>query len=190
MPEEYGPLDPSNQAATYPIQISPQRDTFYPSQSITVGEEAPYTTRQEGREDTSEIEAIVTTGLPPIHKKTLDHIFFLLRPILAPIIRENEKLRDDIRLLIGEMRKQYMFDDTPVNISANVGYEVNYLNHRLLYIIAQQPVTIVVAGNTFVLTPGVYSPLNYARGTRVYGSGVSDQNPVSVTVRACDTPML
>jgi hypothetical protein len=190
MVQEYGPKDPSNQAATYPIRLSPQRDTFYPTQSIDVDHSSHQSELYEGREDTSEIEALVNTGLPPIHKKTLDHIFFLLRPILAPILRENEKLRDDIRLLIAEMRKQYMFDDTPVNISANVGYEVNYLNHRLLYILAQQPVTIVVAGNTFVLTPGVYSPLNYARGTRVYGSGVSDQNPVSVTIRACDTPML
>lgn len=187
MPQEYGTLDPSNQAATYPQRISPERDTF--GSDNWVGHDDPHTELYEGKEERSEIEALVKDGLPPIHKKALEHVFFLFRPFIAPILRANDKLRDDIRMLVGEMRKQYMFDDTPANISTNVGYEVNYLNHRLLYILTQQPLTIVVAGNAIPLTVGVWYPLTYPRGTRIFASGISDQNPVSVMVRACDEPL-
>ena len=187
MPQEYGPLDPSNQAATYPQRISPDRIEFG-GEALT-RHDNNQVELYEGKEERSEIEDIVHTGLPPIHKKTLEHVFFLFRPFIDPLLKENEKLRNDIRMLVGEMRKQYMFDDTPVNISTNVGYEVNYLNHRLLYALAQQPVTLLVAGNSITLTPGLWTLLSYPRGTRIFASGVSDQNPVSIMIRACDEAM-
>lgn len=119
-----------------------------------------------------------------------EHVALLLKPLLEPLVKESERLRADLHILVDDIYKGRVFDDTPVLISANVAYEVNYHERRFLYVFTSQTVTLTLStGNTVIATVNNWTPINFPKGTKLTAASIPDTAPLMITVRACDYPI-
>lgn len=133
-----------------------------------------------------------TLGTVHIKKPSFERVFFLLRPLLKPVQEQFNRVEQQIAELVKLLTMERVFIDKLAIISSNAAYEVNFLGHKFLYLYTTQPLTLVITPGSQTIAAGasVWTPLVFPAGTKITASGVSDQNPVGVTIRACDVPMV
>lgn len=136
----------------------------------------------------SDVENVL--GSVHISKPSIQHVFFLLRPILKPILEQFNKLERELHELVNAMKIERTFLDNRAALSTNVGYTCDYRGRKFLYLYTSQTLTLGLSGGG-AITAGanVWTPLTFPTGTIITASGISDANPVGVTVRACDAQM-
>ena len=131
-------------------------------------------------------------GSVHLSKATVSHVMWLLRPLVKPVLEQINRTEQKLQALVNDLAKSRVFDDTRVAISANVGYQVDYLNRKYLYIMTSNPNFPILQVNGVSVTPGiepnVWYPLHYPRGSTITVAGQSDASPITFTVRACDEP--
>ncbi len=134
------------------------------------------------------VEQLVEHDQPPPAQLDPEHVAFLLKPLLEPLVLESAKLRHEMRLLLEDLKKARDFIDTPASLSANIGYTLNYYDRKLLFVFSTQAVTLnLSSGGTISLTANAWTPINFMRGTILTAPSVNDATPVSLIFRACDT---
>lgn len=135
-------------------------------------------------EEGSDVENIL--GSVHISKPSIQHVFFLLKPLINPVLKQLLKVQTDLDELVNMMRLERIFVDRPVAISQSVPYVVDYKQRKFLYLLCMNALTLVINGNNITTTPGKWTAISYPVGTSITASGVSDASPIAVTVRATD----
>lgn len=158
---------------------------FTPTQEDTTDDTdlSDVTNRTEAQE-TSSIEDVL--GSVHISHRTIEHVFFLLKPLLNPVLRQIERIDNNLKKLVDDAKMQRTFEDESIAISANVPYVCDYHNRRYLTLVCYVPVTLGVNGVNSAITPGNWTQINFPRGTRIFAVGVLDTQPVTVTIRHSD----
>jgi len=126
---------------------------------------------------------------PPKQVVDVEHVFFLLKPLLEPLMLEIGKLRHDLKPMVDDIRKASAktFIDSWPAISADVAYEVTYNGYKYLYLYSTQGLTLLTnSGSTITVTANQWTNISLARGTKLTAQGISDSSPVVVLVRATD----
>lgn len=120
-----------------------------------------------------------------------EKVMALVRPIIEPLVKEIERTNHDLRILVNDIFKSRVFDDTPVQISANVAYEVNYQERRFLYLnpLGQTITFTLSTGNTIIATINNWTPISFPKGTKITAAAFPDSSPATVIIRACDYPI-
>src|SRR6266567_3875975 len=133
------------------------------------------------------VEQLVEHDQPPLAQLDPEHVAFLLKPLLEPLVHESTKLRHEMRLLLEDLKKARDFIDTPASLSANVGYTINYYDRELLFVFSTQTVTLnLSSGGTITIAANAWTPVNFMRGTILTAPAIGDATPVSLIFRACD----
>ncbi len=132
----------------------------------------------------TEVEQVL--GSVHISKPSIQHVFFLLRPIMKPILEQFSRVEHELNELVTLMKLERVFLDKPTIISTNIPYTVDYKGRKFLYLLCYQALSIVVNGNILATVPGKWFMISFPAGTAIYGSAVSDASPMPVTIRACD----
>src|SRR5260221_729519 len=83
----------------------------------------------------------------PIQVMEKEHVFFLLKPLLEPLIRETEKLHKQLAIMVEDLYRSRHFIDSPVSIGLTIAYEVDYHERHMLFV-------YTTAATTFVLNSG------------------------------------
>ncbi|SRR5579871_467258 len=136
----------------------------------------------------TEVESVL--GSVHISKPSIERAFFLFKPLLNPLLKGFSKVETELSDLVNELKIERLPLDRPFSISQNVPYVVDYRQRKRLYLLCQQPLTLVIGGNQIPTVPGYWTPISLQTGAQIYALGVSDAAPMPVIVRACDTPML
>jgi hypothetical protein len=139
--------------------------------------------------DDADVEDVL--GSVHISKPSIKRVFFLLRPFLRPALEAFNRVEHELHELVNAMKLERMFIDTPVLLSTNIGYQVNYQDRKFLYIMTMNPnlPQLVVNGNTLAgMQPARWFPLEFNRGT-VVTCTAADATPIPFIVRACDHPL-
>lgn len=142
-----------------------------------------------GSEDKEEYDVEEVLGSVHISKPSIQHVFFLLRPILKPVLERFNKVEHELNELVNSMKLERVFLDRPVAISQNVPYTVDFKGRKYLYLLNNQGFSMVVNGQLLPADLGKWTPIMFPAGTLIYANGVNDASPLTVTIRACDTPM-
>lgn len=96
-------------------------------------------------------------------------------------------LINKVDALVIDNAKQRNFVDTPVQIGATIGYTVNYLDRKFLFVYSTAGVTLLATdGSTKTVAAHTWVNISYPRGTILLIQGGSDVTPALLTVRACD----
>ena len=150
-----------------------------------------YAHTQETKVDKAEPEEVLEQpyAVEVIQK---EHVFWLFRGIVDPLARELQELNKRLSKVLFVLERSLHFVDTPVSISANVAYEVDYHERHMLFAYTTSAVTFVLAtgGTLGPTTPFVWFNVSVPRGTRLSAQGVSDLAPIVVTFRATDVSMV
>lgn len=129
------------------------------------------------------------TDQQPEQVVDIKHIFFLLKPLLEPLVKELDALRGEIKPLADEMtfaRTKPFIDSWP-SISANVAYEVTYNGYKYLFMYSTVILTLVTsAGSTIAVPANQWVNITLPRGMKLTAQGIADATPVLVLVRATD----
>ena len=147
------------------------------------GHEVPDTATRlsEGVAMTDKEEATVDHRGPIPPERVAFHVHGL-----DALVVEMAFLNDKMKALLDDLYKSRMFVDNWYPISANVGYEVDYKDHKLLYLYSLPGVTLVVEGVTITVPPNAWTSISLHRGAKIYAQNVADSAPTTVLVRACD----
>lgn len=149
-----------------------------------------YLVSSDEHEDETQEEVENTLGIVHVSRPSIKHVFFLLRPFLKPILEQFSKLDQELKELVKLLTMERIFLDSRASLSSSVSYEVNYRGRKFLFLYTSQPLTLGISGGgTLAAGANVWTPLAFPAGTQITASGVSDQNPVGVTIRACDIPI-
>lgn len=117
-------------------------------------------------------------------KESIWHPMQAVQDILLALNKVDARLD----LIHKQLIKSTRFEDRQANISTNVGYTANYLEHRFIVAYAFSNVTLVYStGGTVDLTANNWINISPMRGTIITALGVGDANPVTVLFRACDS---
>lgn len=135
----------------------------------------------------SEVENVL--GSVHISKPSIKHVFFLLRPILKPVLEAFNRQEHELHELVNAMRLERTFLDKPVAISANIPYEVNYQDRKFLF--AWSPIAISLTaddGSSVIpVQAGTWVNISLRRGSKLTAPAVPDTQPQTILVRASDT---
>jgi len=106
---------------------------------------------------------------------------------LDALVIEMTDMNHKLKLLLDDLYKSRVFVDNWVAISANVPYEVNYLEHKFLFLYSLQAFTLAIRdGGTIPVPANAWVSINLHRGTLLTAQGVSDATPITVLIRAMD----
>lgn len=115
-----------------------------------------------------------------------EHVTFHVHGLDALVV-EMAFLNDKMKAFLDDLYKSRMFKDDWYPISANVAYEVDYRDHKLLFLYSLAAVTLsILDGGTIIVPPNSWVSISLHRGAKVYAQGVPDNAPITVLVRACD----
>lgn len=123
----------------------------------------------------------------PLQVVDAQHVFFLLKPLLEPLLHEIGGLRKELKPMVDDLHKasQKTFIDSWPTISQDVAYEVTYLGYKYLYLFATQTLTLLTnSGGSITAIANQWTNISLPRGTKITAQGVSDSSPAVVMVRA------
>lgn len=145
-----------------------------------------YVKHDEGKETPKDVEKQLEQ-VQPLHVVDPEHVFFLLKPLIEPLVLGIDKLRAELEALIKDMHKSRTFYDANPAISTNIAYEVAYYGYKYLFIYTTTALTIATnGGSSFPVPANQWVSITLPRGTKLTASGVPDSTPVTVIVRASD----
>ena len=159
------------------------------SDNPAAGHEFNMITNANGDEHNEGSDVETVLGSVHISKPSIQHVFFLLRPILKPVLEQFNQVHTSLADLVNLLKIERVFLDNPAAISQNVPYVVDYKQRKYLYAMSRQALTLSISGNSVSMLAGQWIPLEYPVGTQVYASGVGDGSPATITVRATDVPL-
>ena len=145
-------------------------------------------TKEDLAEDQSGSDVETVLGSVHISRPSIQHAFFLLKPLLEPVLKQIKGADTNLHDLVNLLKMERVFLDIPVAISQNVPYVVDYKSRKFLYLLCRQALTLSVNGALVTTTPGQWIPINYQIGSQIFANGVNDGSPVTVLIRACDVP--
>jgi hypothetical protein len=180
MPNNTSPLPGT--ASTYNVNLGQDARANVAFQTVTNEDE------ETGLPE-SEPENVL--GSVHISKPSIQHVFFLLRPLLKPLLARMEKLDERLTALVNDLALSRVFDDHPVALSQSVGYTLNYRNRRFLSLFTLVPLNLSINGSMTPIPcpPNVWTPITFPRGTTITAAGVQDSTPVMAIIRAHDEPL-
>jgi len=131
--------------------------------------------RTEADERKALVSAILDSGphmmkvIEPLHKAVLD-------------------LREEMHRLNNDLYKSRVFVDNPFMLSANVGYEVNYLERKYLFVWTAVSTTLAPSGGGpgISVTGNLWTSLSAPRGTILKAPSFPDSAPALFVFRATD----
>ncbi len=107
------------------------------------------------------------------------------------VVAELGIVAERLKFLLDDLYKSRVFKDDYPMISANVGYEVDYKDHKFLFLLCKSAQTLVItSGGTLPVVANVWLNICFTRGEKLYLQGVSDSAPVMVQIRAMDDRMV
>lgn len=127
------------------------------------------------------------TATSPVERP--EESFFHPVKAIEDLLKSQEEICKRLDLLLNQMLLERTFSDTFVPIGLTRAYQADYQGRKFLYMRANAAVTLVYAGGTVALTPGVWKNISPPRGTLFTVQAGDDTNPAIVTVRLCDVFM-
>lgn len=116
----------------------------------------------------------------------------LIHPIklIKDHIETQQRVIEKLQEIVNDNLLRRSFVDTPISIGNTVNWFIDYQRHLYVYIYSNTGFTLVASnGATKSIVSNRWVDVSFPRGTLITAQGISDSEPITCMLRACDVPM-
>lgn len=132
-------------------------------------------------------KALQLEDIEQVVHESLLHPLKAINDLLQEIAKQNEYLK----LLVNDTNTKRQYHDDPAQVGKTLQYVLKYFRHLYVYCYSNTGFTLKTSnGGSQVVPANYWTLVNYPEGTGFTVFDGDDTNPINVTFRSCDVPLI